>query len=249
MIGNFTDEQLRYCLKRIRSIAAMPEQEALEELSGFLWQLTYQPELPPDSELAGPDRDEPDNEPIDGQELIQDLEKAVNEIRKAAGRPHADSFVVGIEIDRCVEKLALVLEDPSVYGLDGHLLSRALTQRDELNKLKAKVEIESGSRWLKEACDHRISTRTSVNKILSDIERCVARINEYGELTSTQVDEIAKAKERCGRYRADRKLKDALVARSGGNEKKYLRLIAEAEELLRQDWLHVFGSEECPPLC
>jgi hypothetical protein len=48
--------------------------------------------------------------------------------------------------------------------------------------------------------------------------------------------------------RANKKIADAEIAKGGKNDKKYLKLIGEAEAMLRQDWSQIFPDTQIPKI-
>ncbi|WP_158073187.1 hypothetical protein, partial [Alkanindiges hydrocarboniclasticus] len=89
---------------------------------------------------------------------------------------------------------------------------------------------------------------TSVNSIVSDIDR-ILLILETKEALTNDIKQLAKeVKEKCASYRAKKKMLDAEVAQNCGNLKKAEKFKAEAHALIIQDWRLIMKKEDYPDL-
>jgi hypothetical protein len=83
------------------------------------------------------------------------------------------------------------------------------------------------------------------DRILRDMQSCEEALQELGGLDE-HAALLRRARERAVRYRWQKRVDEAEVVEAGGNERKAVKLRAEAKVMLKQDWLRAFPSEPPP---
>ncbi|MEA5114995.1 MAG: hypothetical protein VB050_13310 [Geobacteraceae bacterium] len=116
----------------------------------------------------------------------------------------------------------------------------------EGNCLADKIEVDAYVKYIDDTDRSSIYNITSVNSILKTLNNAEACFRARELMTDELYDRIFSIKKECAWFRASKKIADAEVAKGGMNDKKYLKLIGEAEVMLKQDWSQIFPAMPVP---
>ena len=116
----------------------------------------------------------------------------------------------------------------------------------EVHSVADKIEIEAYTIFVNEFNTTKFVSITSVNVALKHLAGAETCLKQHNIMTDKIYRRIISSKEECAWYRAKKKIADAEVARSGMNEKKYLKLMDEATAMLNQDWCRIFINTPVP---
>jgi hypothetical protein len=125
--------------------------------------------------------------------------------------------------------------------------------KDDLSALRAEVEtvareseITGNTKVIEEQVTQLISNASSVKGIIARIDESVSALRRMNSLSQETSRIARRGKERAARYRAQKKLAEAEVAKAGGNTRKSEKLRNEAAVILAQDWAQAFPGEKPP---
>jgi hypothetical protein len=236
-----SEECLNRYLKKIRRISKMDDSDALDELDEFISVLHEDFEnlysiLEPDSADT--------NLNLRVSRLIEflkgEIKSTIFSIKNDECDVHyADVFKNGV--DMALQQFSLNEYDLSEYP--------NLTETiNEYNNIAVEFEEHAYLAFINERTEQHIVSVSSARSILSWVNKAELFLNENNICNVEWLNRINVIKEKCAWFRARKNISAAEVAKGGGNDKKYLKLIGEAEVMLKQDWSQIFPDKPVPKI-
>lgn len=118
--------------------------------------------------------------------------------------------------------------------------------KDEASELAKKAETAWAESKIIESNLRLIHNIRTIGTIISDLDDAESILCKHSEIAKNHIDLINETKIRCASYRANKKVLEAEVAENSGNNKRSLKLKAEANALLAQDWRIIMKSDDTP---
>jgi hypothetical protein len=225
-----SDDNLKRYLQKIRRISKLEDDDAIEELDEFLFNITDQVLASVINESKDESKDENDDD-----YNAKFCEKELNNFRL-----ELEKYVT---IDRSNVYSARYLRDASqelgYYWSPKYQIkySQMLTElKNEAEKIANDCEIKAPIFYIQNTSKKDIRVFSSINLIIRKLDHYETILKNKSALTEDLSQRIIEIKKDCAWFRANKKLAEAEVAKGGKNEKKYLKLIGEAEVILKQDW-------------
>lgn len=234
---DLSDEELGACLAKIRRIANMSDTDALSEVDELINVLR----------LRGGDIGSTDNEEdlFDGYDSAADelnrFEKDIKRSRRLLERGDADIWVARSLLVRAEE-----LGEDWDSGQEKRLGVDLARLIDEATELTRKVEAKWAENRIQESKNDIIHSVSSIGKIRREMAEAREALERVDGMTPEIENMIRASLERCAWHRAKKKLSSAAIEKEVGNEKKEMKLLAEARALIREDWRAIFDSDTCP---
>jgi hypothetical protein len=117
--------------------------------------------------------------------------------------------------------------------------------RQHVEPIARAAAIHGAVSLIESARTEQIVNTMLADRLLRDVDAAEGLLREMGA-ADTYRPAARAARERVARYRWRRRMDEAEVSEAGGNIKKATRQRAEARVLLRQDWLRALPNESPP---
>jgi len=243
-----SDDELHLYLKKIRRIAKMDDEDALEEVDEFIKMIhmSY-------SDYRLDDEDEQEElyqaELEDAKHEIKAIKDDINRYQRELNRRKKGGKLKYRPDDRSYTHLRELLEELGEEWserLKKELSEEVASLREIGSEIAEKMEEQYYNDDLNLIESEKIKFSRGSEII------AINNIDEYFQSRNIMTDKIRKKirkiRERIAWARAKDKLLKAEVANGSGNEKKAEKLIKEAKVLLKQDWAQYFPNESPPDI-
>lgn len=234
------ENELKRLLSKTKYIATLDEESGLKEMTLFVKEI-YEIMLDVDNEINK-------NFQETAEERINEVKRDYYEMNLENRYSDNDSYFFEDSYDIILKNIDMIHYD----------FKDKLTKKEigTLNELKDKIiskrednKIKYLSIRLNKLLKERIHNITSIDRINNEIDEIRENyFSIYENLPKDLKDKINDCKLKGCYYRADKKLKEAQIAKASGNFKKEEKLIKEAEEMFKQDWEVIFPNKEKPAL-
>ncbi|HUQ98570.1 MAG TPA: hypothetical protein VM166_03885 [Gemmatimonadaceae bacterium] len=220
------DDRLRYYLDRIREIAKLDEDEALENVSSLLQEF------------------------YEGSWTLESAKAELERVRQEASGM-GDIIRRGVPLDgwrarelrRSADQLGSRWPESIRSQFAGDLNETRHLAYDAADR----AEFKACTDTIDQCSSELLINAQQVLRVIRDLVDAEESLKRQERLTPDLQAQLRAAKQRCARYRAQKKLDEAEVALAGDNQRKERKLRAEAEVLLKQDWYQVFPDDPSPP--
>ena len=169
------------------------------------------------------------------------FKKDVKKLAKNIEKEKVDKWELSRLAERA-EELQEEYEEDIIEQLDHEI--------EEIHEMLAPLlkegEIICAKTKLQDACSRMIYNISSIKSIVSDVDEALSDLEQNGALEYEHEEMAKEAKERCAVYRAKKKMLDVEIAENSGNYTKALKLKAEANALLMQDWKSIMKDTNYP---
>lgn len=235
--SGLSEPRLKYYLQRAKEIAGLDEEAAFLEIDRLI------------SELV--------NERFDDDRAVE----VAYQRRRARGE--VDRFLR--EADQVARSVAA--SEPRAFWDSRELLRRfeaAVTRwdvgttdelgkeldrlSDHLKELSKQSEANQYRRTIQDSENRPIYNVSVARGIISELTDARRHLSDEGLLTPDLANALSRSMKRAAAYRARKAYRDSKVAAAGGRNAKARRLLAEANEMLRQDWSMAFPEQPPPPI-
>jgi hypothetical protein len=249
--ARFTDDQMARVLSKFRDIVRLPDAQARDQLNRALTAIVDA--VTPRIVMRGrttDDRDESD-EPSEwdvkiGEREMSRLEAAVETLRAKirGGNPSAITPWDASAVENSLASLESYLST----DMANYLRARLDSARTEVPKLAAEARYLASMNAIQDAAHTAIGSVSTAGRLRTQLREAEEMLQRLQRLGGAERKELRAVRLRLARYRADKRLDQAAVARAGGNVKKADRMEREAAVMLAQDWPDCFPDEPAPPL-
>lgn len=220
------DDRLCYYLDRIREIAKLDEHEALEDVSSLLQEF------------------------YEGSWTLESAKAELERVRQEASGM-ADVIRRNVPLDgwrarelrRSADQLGSRWPESIRSQFAGDLNETRHLAYDAADR----AEFKACTDTVDQCNSELLINAQQVLRIIRDLVDVEESLKRQERLTPELQAHLRAAKERAAWYRAQKKLDEAEVALAGENQRKEIKLRAEAEVLLKQDWYQVFPDDPSPP--
>jgi hypothetical protein len=228
-------EYIQQFLQAVRALASLPDDKAMAEVDGLLAGLQRADVSQQPAPAVGWEHNQARSE-------IERLRSEVDRVRNAIPVAQAQLLWDGRMLLEQAQRLGCFWDLGTRTELAAEL-SATLVLATEVSEAAQVAGYKSG---IKECQTRPIHNASTVKSIVAGIGDALEGLSRFRALTDEITAAARGAKERCARYRSQKKNDEADVAQAGGNEKKAERLRKEAAVLLAQDWAQVFTGERPP---
>lgn len=221
-----SDDNLKRYLQKIRRISKLEDDDAIEELDEFLFHVTDQVLI----SVMDESKDEKNDE-YEAKSCEDELNNFRIELEK-----HVSINRSNVNSGRSLRSAS---QELGYYWSPKYQIkySQMLTElRNEAEKIANDCDIKSAIFYIQNTSKKNIRVFASINLIIRQLDHYETILKNKSVLTEDLSKRIIEIKKDCAWFRANKKLAEAEIAKGGKNEKKYLKLIGEAEVMLKQDW-------------
>lgn len=227
--------------EKLLRIAKMEKNDAISEIDEFLYNLKQQGVFD-DYDDEFDDVDDEIGEEITIEEFIKIVKDEISKAKRKLKNKYLD-FYLFEEVKKRSDYIKDYIDEKSHETSEENIT--------KLNKIKGDADFiisEYNYRVSSEIIDNLVNreifTISSVRSILNELEGAETKLNDVNRFTDNLKSLSKQIKERCCKYRAFKKLKDAEIQEKMGNEKKAIKLKLEAQSLFEQDWEEIFKNRE-----
>lgn len=253
-LSNLSEEALESVLDNIKKISEVEDKDLAMKLTDkFIYQLypqlkgIYEEEIECDVHVT----DGNDFDYYDDLDLIKDESEVLNKI---------------MHFERIISKCETELEQGNTYNSNFAILENSFDdiginwsseliekfgQRVTLLKEKAKnlifdANYKQNINIIESLKEEILKTPASVERAIEEIKIAESFLKKHNLLDSELTQKTSDSRYNIATIRAKRKFDESEVAFGAKNQKKYEKLIGEAEALLKVDWRKVFPGTEPP---
>ena len=231
-------------LKEIRRIAALPDNEAHDEIESLL-KLLKSDEASLENDSDDELEDELEDEQFAREQAVNDIKEFEDEIESAKRELTKPVISNGTaeNLRDTADTLGDYWESKELKTEFADKISRLKTSAEEIADQLDRAYLLF---CLDVILESDIRSQVGAYDLMEQLDNISKKLKLAGILTSELTRKIREGKERAAWFRARKKLDDADIAEAAGKKIKAPRMRDEAQAMLKQDWKHAFKNEPVP---
>ncbi|MDA3886486.1 MAG: hypothetical protein PF638_12910 [Candidatus Delongbacteria bacterium] len=245
---NLSEDEIQSYLDKIKRIAKMDTKDALIEVDEFIYNLAQRGIIDSKNSTKRNENEDDDMYEINDEEytieeFIEEFEKDIKEARKSVKKNSIDDYW---SIEALKNKIEVLndLKENNTYESSHVIMTKGQKLRTTAEELIVKLEYLRYSEVIQKSLIREIFTLSSIKSIIYEVNEAESILIKCNKLTDELKEVIYKSKERCCKFRAMKKINDAIIAEKIGNDKKAMKLRLEAQAIFEQDWINIFKNQD-----